>query len=97
MTGRLSSFNKRLDKVERQQAERNRRLVVAECNCREITIALPHQAKEFEAEINRTCTAHGVRRLGKLLAMSFVNPGMTVTDESAKLNQLLETYRFRLS
>lgn len=97
MSGKLSSLGRRLARVEQQLTERKRRAELGNCNCPEITIALPHLAEEFKAEMNRTCPVHGFRRLGKLLVVSFVEPGMTVTEESAKLDQLVETYRFRLS
>ncbi|MGA2358966.1 MAG: hypothetical protein ABSF66_08205 [Terriglobales bacterium] len=97
MSGKLSSLSSRLAKVEQQQADRKRRAELANCACREITIAVPHEAERFEAEMNRRCPAHGFHRLGKLLAVNFVEPGMTVTEESAKLNQLVATYELRLS
>ena len=95
MSGKLSSLSRRLAKVEQQLADVARREELANCICREMTITF--EAEEFEAEMNRTCLVHGFRRLGRILAVRFVNTDGTLTEESAKLHQLVETYELRLS
>lgn len=97
MAEKFASLDRRLTKVEQELTSRERRRELANCTCREVTVALPNQIEEFEAEMNRTCPAHGFRRLGQILALSFVKPDRTVTEESIKLAQLLEKYELALS
>ncbi|MGA8764234.1 MAG: hypothetical protein WB562_15310, partial [Candidatus Sulfotelmatobacter sp.] len=65
MSGKFASLDRRLTKVEQELTSRERRRELANCTCREVTVALPNQIEEFEAEMNRTCPAHGFRRLGQ--------------------------------
>jgi hypothetical protein len=95
MSGKPSGLWKRLAKVEQQLADRARRAELANCHCRGMTMVFTPE--QFEAEMNRTCPAHGFRRLGTILAVGFVKPDKTVTEESAKLMQRVETYNLRLS
>jgi hypothetical protein len=48
---------KPLAKVERKLASKARREELANCICKEVTLVLPDQAEEFEAEMNQTCPA----------------------------------------
>jgi hypothetical protein len=68
----------------------------AKCICKTMTVVFPDDAEEFEAEMNRTCPAHGFRRLGTIVRVRFVDADGT-EPENAKLDQLLETYEARLS
>jgi hypothetical protein len=94
MSGKL---RRRLDIIERHLAESARRDQLANCNCPEILVALPHQVEELEAEMNRSCQVHGLRRPKKLLVVSFVNPDTSVTEESVKLGELVAKYSPPLS
>jgi hypothetical protein len=95
MSGKLSSLDRRLAKVEQRLTDRARRKKLANCICREGTQAA--EAEEFEVEMNRTCPVHGFRRLGKITPLVYVNPDKTFTEDSAKLLKLIETYELRVS
>jgi hypothetical protein len=94
MSGKLPGLRKRLAKVERQLASIARD-APRECNCRSATVANPDHPEEFEAEMNRTCPAHGFRRLGWLAVIEHI--GRRGDERSAKLDQLLKTYKARRS
>lgn len=95
MSGKLSSLRKRLAKVERDLADRARREEYANCNCREMTHAMPGEEEEFEAEMNLPCPSHGFRRLGRIMRIVFVNPDRT--PEPSPLDELIATYEARLA
>jgi hypothetical protein len=95
MLGARSGLRKRLAKVEKHLADRARHAELANCVCREMTTAWTHE--EFEAEMNQTCPVHGFRRLGIIHSISFVNPDRTLTEDSLKLEQVIETYKLRLA
>ena len=100
MSAKLSSLRTRLVKLEQEQAERAQREALADCNCPEIKSAISFlalESKQFEAEMNETCPVHGFRRLGELHPMIFVKPNGTVTEDSARLLQLIEEYELRLA
>ncbi len=91
----LSALRKRLAKIERDLAQMETRKELAHCLCRKVTQAL--DPEEFEAEMNRTCPVHGVRRLGQLLIIRMINPDRSLAPESVKLHQLVDKYKCRLS
>ncbi len=91
MSGKLSSLNRRLAKVERQLIDEARREGMAECICRAMTLADADKPEEFEAEMNEPCPAHGFRRLGMLLEVRQIG------SKVAKIDQLLEIYKARQS
>jgi hypothetical protein len=97
MSGKLSGLWKRLAKVEQRMADQARRAELANCNCEHVvTLAIPGQPEEFEAEMNLPCPAHGFRRLGRIMRIVFVDP----TDgelPSPKLDELIATYEARLA
>ncbi len=74
MSGKLSGLRKRLAKVERQLADHARREGLANCTCSAVTLAIPGREREFEAEMNLPCPAHGLRRLGKIICLRPVGP-----------------------
>jgi hypothetical protein len=91
----LSSLSKRVAKVERKLAERVRRKELAHCVCGGvITAALP---EEFEAKMSRTCPVHGLRRVAILVIIDIIERDGSLTEESVKLHQLLDTYELGLS
>jgi hypothetical protein len=97
MSGKLSSLSRRLAKVEQQMADQARRAELANCSCVHMpTIADPNQPEEFEAEMNLPCPAHGFRRLGRIMQLSFVNPDGTA-EPSPRLDELIATYEARLA
>jgi hypothetical protein len=71
MSGKLSILNRRLGKVEKQLADRARREKLTNCICGDPIIAMSTDPEKFEAEMNRTCPAHGFRRFGKIIAVIF--------------------------
>lgn len=98
MSGKLSSLNRRLAKVEQQVAERTKREELANCICRtSMPFTIVHNAEDFEVEMNRPCPVHGVRDLGQLLIHTPFNSDTTPSEESIKLRQLLDLYELRLS
>jgi hypothetical protein len=94
MSGKLLGLQRRLAKVERELSSRARREEARECNCRTVTVAHPDKPEEFEAEMNRTCPAHGFRRLGLLVEIDYIGRR---DQGSAKLAHLLKTYKARRS
>jgi hypothetical protein len=100
MSEKLASFRRRLAKLEQECADRVRREELVDCNCPEIKSVVSFLAfgsKQFEAEMNKTCPVHGFRRLGSIVALNFVEPNGTETEDSAKLSQLIDTYQIRLA
>src|SRR3989442_523478 len=87
MSGKLPSLRKRLAKVEQKLVDVATEQESAKCNCRDFTFADEHCPEEFEAEMNRTCPAHGFRRLGGIVHTSYV-----AEEENPKLRHLLEIY-----
>ena len=92
---KLYSLQKRTAKLEQQAVERARREKLADCICRELTGAF--SVEKFEAEMNRECPVHGFRRLGRIIAVTYVNKDSTFADESTKLDRLVEAYNLRLA
>jgi hypothetical protein len=79
-------------------ADLARRVELANCTCKDtsgVTLAIPGQPEEFEAEMNLPCPAHGVRRLGRIMQLRFVEPGVTGKPD-ARLDELIATYQARL-
>lgn len=97
MSRKLSSLNGRLAKVEQQMADQARRAELANCNCEHVgTLAITSQPEKFEAEMNLPCPAHGVRRLGRIMQLVFIDPGDTERP-STRLDELIATYEARLA
>ena len=94
MSGKLPGLQKRLAKIEQDLANIVKREDLKSCNCREITIAISGQPEEFEAEMNLTCPVHGLRSLGQITCLVFVNPDGSEGKDS-RLDQLLATYDAR--
>jgi hypothetical protein len=90
MSGKLLDLKRRLARVERTLVDVAKREEMVNCICSQSTTVDADRPEEFEAEMNLTCPAHGYRRLGALVVISHVG------RESAKLDQLLETYKSRL-
>jgi hypothetical protein len=98
MSGKLSSLNRRLAKVEQQVAERTKREELANCICRtSMPFTIVQDAEQFEVEMNRPCPVHGVRDLGQLLIHTPFNSDTTPSEVSIKRRQLLDLYELRLS
>jgi hypothetical protein len=53
--------------------------------------------EKFEAEMNRTCPVHGLRRFGNMVVLRIVKPGMIIDEKSVRLLQLVDQYKRRLS
>jgi hypothetical protein len=97
MSGKLSGLRKRLAKAEQRMADLGRRAELANCTCEEcVTIANPNHPEEFEAEMNLPCPAHGFRRLGRIMHLVFVEPGVTEHPRTS-LDELIATYEGRLA
>jgi len=61
----------------------------------EMTVAVPGQEEEFEVEMDLPCPSHGIRRLGTIMRVVFVNPDCT--PEPSPLDELIATYEARLA
>lgn len=88
-------LEKRLLKLEQHAARRIRQEKTANCICSERLFAIFPQ--EFEKEMNRECLVHGFRRLGQILRVNFVDMGRNLTEDSKKMNELVDGYELRLS
>jgi hypothetical protein len=77
MSGKLSSLERRLAKLERQLADRAWRAKPVNCNCRQATISDSRKPEEFEAEKNKPCPAHGIRRLGMIVRIEHMGRPQT--------------------
>ena len=66
MSGRLSSLERRLAKLERQLAHKALRANLVNCNCGQLLIFEDTKPEEIEAEKNKPCPVHGVRRPGMI-------------------------------
>jgi hypothetical protein len=104
MSGRLSSLSGRLAKVEQQQADRARREELADCNCPALKSTLswlvpifPEPVAALEAELNRMCPVHGLRRFGAITIVNFVKPDGTNEYNTAKMHQLIDAHELLLS
>jgi hypothetical protein len=87
-----------LDKLEQRMADQTRRAELANCTCQFMTVAIPGQPEEFEAEMNLPCPAHGFRRLGRIMRIVFVNSTNPRTKvPSPRLDELIATYEARLA
>ncbi len=58
MAGKLSSFSRRLAKIEQRRIDEASRAKLAYCICRELTVVHDDKLEEFEAEKNKPCPAH---------------------------------------
>ena len=98
MSGSLRDLRRRLTRVEQtllEFAAQPNPSSTEPCNCPTTTIAHPDKPEEFEAEMNRMCPLHAVRRLGIICTLRYIR--RADDDKSAKLEQLLKTYRARRS
>ena len=101
MSRKLSDLNKRLAKVEQLAAHIAMREKLGKCNCYPDPVGLKmlvvKDAKEFEAQMNLPCPAHGFRRLGKLMVVTIVGGKGEISEECARREELVEEYDRRLS
>jgi hypothetical protein len=95
----IAKLKTRLVKLERKQAARRRREKPANCNCRQSTSDYSYPdisgAKEFEAEMNLPCPAHGFRSLGRLTSIRIVDRYHPVVEDP-ELDKLRAIYIARL-
>ena len=101
MSRKLSDLYKRLAKVEQQAAHIATQEKLANCNCYPHTLGLKmlvvKDAKEFEADMNLSCPAHGFRRLGRLMVSTIVARRGEISEDCARRNELVREYEGRLS
>ncbi|SRR5579872_368534 len=57
------NLEKRLRNVEEKLTEIRKQEMLANCNCHAVVSVSRGMEKEFEAELNRTCPAHGFREV----------------------------------
>ena len=85
---------RRLEKLEQKLADLARQEALANCICNRFTAA--NSPKIFEAEMNRVCPAHGVRRLG-LIFIPRIGPKRENDVEQALIHALVDEYKRRLA
>jgi len=90
---------KRLERLEEKYADLVGQEALANCNCRTLTFV--NSTKIFEAEMNKTCPAHGVRRLGQITIVRTVptrkDRADSVDERSVGLEELVGEYERRLA
>lgn len=90
---------KRLERLEEKYSDLARQEALANCICQTLTFA--YSTKVFEAEMNKTCPAHGVRRLGQINIVQIVptrkDRADSVDERSVGLEELLQEYERRLA
>ena len=102
------SLRRRIAKAEKALANRKKQQELANCVCGGVVTAIPGQAEEFEAEINRTCPAHGYRRIGHLIRVQWVDSERNLArtserkrerdrQDDADIDRLIEIYEARFS
>src|ERR1035441_7477198 len=77
MSGRLSSFERRLAKLERQLAHKALRANLVNCNCGQLLKFEDTKPEEIEAEKNKPCPVHGVRRPGMIFRLEHMGRPQT--------------------
>jgi hypothetical protein len=90
---------KRLERLEEKYADLARQEALANCICQTHTVA--YSTKIFEAEMNKTCPAHGFRRLGQLMISRIVptreDRADSVDERTVGLDELVKEYMRRLA
>jgi hypothetical protein len=90
---------KRLERLEEKYADFARQEALADCICQTLTFAF--STKIFEAEMNKTCPAHGFRRLGQITIVRIVptrkDRADSVDERSVGLDELVKEYMRRLA
>jgi len=90
---------RRLERLEEKYADLARQEALANCICQTLTFA--HSTKIFEAEMNKTCPAHGFRRLGRITIVRIVptreDRADSVDERSVGLRELVKEYTRRLA
>jgi len=101
MSTKLSSFSKRLAKLEQECADRVRREELEDCNCPEMKSTVSFLAPVFpealEAALNKTCPVHGLRRFGPMVMLRFLKPDGTESENTMKTRQLIDSHQRRLA
>jgi len=90
---------RRLEKLEQKLADLARQEALANCNC--LTRTFAYSTKIFEAEMNKTCPAHGFRRLGQIYVVKVGDTSrgrtMKIDEKSIGLDELVQEYERRLA
>ena len=87
---------RRLEKLEQKLADLARQEALANCNCQKFMFV--NSTKVLEAEMSKTCPAHGFRRLGRITIVRTVPPRADRIDErSVGLEELVDEYKRRLA
>jgi hypothetical protein len=91
------SLRRRLARIEQTLADRIKQRELDDCICGGPCIAIPGPENEdhFEAEINRPCPVHGLRRFDSFIQLGSVNPDGTPM-KFPRLDKLVEEYFARL-
>jgi hypothetical protein len=96
MSNKHGGLHRRVKEIEERLADIGRKYDRSRCICREMTQVLPWQNEWFTKEINRRCPSHGVRSLGKILRIRFVEPDGK-SPENPEFDRLMKIYEMRQS
>jgi len=90
---------RRLERLEQKLADLARQEALANCNCPRFTFV--GSTETFKAEMNKTCPAHGFRRLGQItivqIASTQKDRADSVDERSVGLEELVNEYDRRLA
>jgi len=90
---------RRLEKLEQKLADLARQEALANCNCQKFMFV--NSTKVLEAEMSKTCPAHGFRRLGQITIVQIVptrkDRADSVDERSVGLEELVQEYKRRLA
>jgi len=99
MSGRLTSYRRRLAKVERHLAVIARRSELANCNCDKTKTIIVHSDEELKAAHNVRCPAHGRRRVGFIVCIEHIGAkaGSASEEENTHLKRPTKIDKARLA
>jgi len=97
MSGKSLNLSRRLAAVEQRLAETARSERLDDCNCVISSLFAVKDEKEFEAQTNVACPVHGFRRLERLVVVRIVRTSRSNTEESDRLEQVVDEYQRRLA
>ena len=103
MFGKLPSLKRRLARIEKVVASRAREQELQECTCGAGVMVWTGQVGQLKADLERTCPAHGFRRV-RIMLMRVMPPRNGSESEkernrleNAELDQVIQDYKTRES
>ena len=91
----------RVEKLEQKLADLIRQGALVNCICLERLFVGSSEKEKFLSEMNKTCPAHGLRRLGRIMIVCTVptrkDRADSVDEQSVGLEELVKEYTRRLA